>query len=152
MYRAFTALEKLIFRCVRSKFKSGEGELEMFCLDADKLHEKLSACPRFPNVPRIVTQPLPPTPEQTPPPTPPRTRMNTSPSRTLSTPPMLVSSRRMSRSENDLQKFFFQRSLNSIRQNSSQELILLSNENVATMKKVSGFGEEQLKMVHKIPN
>lgn len=109
----------------------------MFCLDADKLHEKLLVCPRFPKVPRIVTLPLPPTPEPTPPPTPPRLRVNTSPSATsLNTPQMLVSSRRMSRSENDLQKFFFQRSLNSLRQNSSQELILLSNENVAAMKKV----------------
>ncbi|XP_065217640.1 uncharacterized protein LOC135843621 isoform X2 [Planococcus citri] len=123
--------------CTSSKFKAGEGELEMFCLDADKLHEKLQACPRFPKVPRIVTLPLPPTPEQTPPPTPPRLRVNTSPSsNSLNTPQMLVSSRRMSRSENDLQKFFFQRSLNSLRQNSSQELILLSNENVAAMKKV----------------
>lgn len=109
----------------------------MFCLDADKLHERLQACPRFLNVPRIITQPLPPTPEQTPPPTPPRLRVNTSPSATsLATPPMLISSRRMSRSENDLQKFFFQRSLNSLRQNSSQELILLSQENVDGLKKV----------------
>ncbi|XKL59409.1 hypothetical protein PGB90_000425 [Kerria lacca] len=123
-----------------NKFKVGEGELEMFCMRADKLHEKLSVCPRFSNIPRIVTQPLPPTPDMTPPPTPPRSRVNTSPSATsLETPPMLLTSRRMSRSENDLQKFFFQRSLNSLRQNSSQELILLSHENVGNIKKTPSF-------------
>lgn len=128
-----------------SKFKAGEGELEVFCTQADKLHEKLSMCPRFsPNVPRIVTQPLPPTPDVSPPPTPPRSRVNTSPStNSLATPPhpTLLASRRMSRSENDLQKFFFGRSMNSLRENnSSQELILLSHENVASMKKVKYEG------------
>lgn len=112
--------------------------MEIFCLQADKLHEKMSSCPRLPNIPRIVTQPLPPTPDTTPP------RSPVSMSRASATPspepvapsPLLLSSRRMSRSENDLQKFFLQRSLNNLRHNSSQELILLSNENLGQIRKV----------------
>lgn len=127
--------------CTSGKFKAGEGELQVFCLKADQLHERLSACPRLSSsasVPRIVTSPLPPTPDSTPPPTPPRNRVNTSPSR-LMLPKSLLNTRRMSRSENDLQKFFLQRSLNNFNNGGSQVtshdlLFLSSTENVAAQK------------------
>lgn len=71
------------------------GELRFFCLQGFDLYEALIQCQRSLSSTRLLTSPLPPIPT-TPPATP--------PSRSL------LMSRRMSRSENDLQRTFLQSS------------------------------------------
>ncbi|XP_050423914.1 uncharacterized protein LOC126835396 [Adelges cooleyi] len=106
-----------------SKFKAGEGDLEMYCTDADKLHMELSTCPR--PLPRIATTPLPPTPRE-------KTRFNDSwENSPATTPPRcLLESRRMSRSEGDLQKFITQQPLLRASGGSQQHLIFLPQNNL----------------------
>ncbi|XP_026677990.1 uncharacterized protein LOC103507287 isoform X3 [Diaphorina citri] len=77
------------------EFPKGMGELRFFCLQGFDLYEALIQCQRSLSSTRLLTSPLPPIPT-TPPATP--------PSRSL------LMSRRMSRSENDLQRTFLQSS------------------------------------------
>jgi len=112
---------------LRSKFKAGEGDLELYCAEADELHKELLSCPR--PLPRIATTPLPPTPRD-------EQRHvsgdgNGSNGRCDSpsaTPPRrLFESRRMSRSEGDLKNFVMQQP--PMRSAGSQQHLLLLPRN-----------------------
>jgi len=103
-----------------SKFKAGDGDLELYCTEADELHNELLSCPR--PLPRIATTPLPPTPKDR------QLRYDhwsavDSPS---TTPPRrLLESRRMSRSEGDLKKFVMQQYAPTLRSAGSQQHLVL---------------------------
>ncbi|XP_050525177.1 uncharacterized protein LOC126896432 [Daktulosphaira vitifoliae] len=114
-----------------SKFKAGEGDLEIFCMEADKLHLDLSSCPR--PLPKIATTPLPPTPRE-------KIRLNESSeySPAVTPPRCLLETRRMSRSEGDLQSFLSQHP--SLRSSSgSQQHLLLLPQNTLKNKSSSHF-------------
>lgn len=107
-----------------SKFKAGEGDLELYCTEADKLYMELSSCPR--PLPRIATTPLPPTPKE-------KHKFsgnNWSDSPSMTPPRCLLESRRMSRSESDLQKFVLQQPPLLRAAGSQQHLILLPQNNL----------------------
>lgn len=107
---------------LRSKFKAGEGDLDLYCAEADKLHLELSSCPR--PLPRIATTPLPPTPKE-------KQKFNNWTDSPAMTPPRcLLESRRMSRSEGDLQKFVMQQPPLLRTAGSQQHLILLPQNNL----------------------
>lgn len=103
-----------------SKFKAGDGDLELYCAEADELHNELLSCPR--PLPRIATTPLPPTPKDR------QTRYDhwTAADSPSTTPPRrLLESRRMSRSEGDLKKFVMQHSAPTLRSAGSQQHLVL---------------------------
>ncbi|XP_022163570.1 uncharacterized protein LOC111029046 [Myzus persicae] len=119
-----------------SKFKAGDGDLELYCTEADELHNELLSCPR--PLPRIATTPLPPTPRDCR-----QTRYDhwsavDSPS---TTPPRrLLESRRMSRSEGDLKKFVMQQSAPTLRSAGSQQhLVLMPQSNGLRQKSSSHY-------------
>lgn len=113
--------------CTYSKFKAGDGDLELFCTEADELHKTLLSCPR--PLPRIATTPLPPTPKEK------QKSSNWSDSPSMTPPRCLLESRRMSRSEGDLKKFVLQQPPLLRSAGSQQHLILLPQNNL--MQKVS---------------
>lgn len=100
----------------RSKFKAGDGDLELYCTEADELHKELMSCPR--PLPRIATTPLPPTPKD-------KQTKYWSDSPPMTPPRCLLESRRMSRSEGDLKKFVLQQPPLLRSAGSQQHLILL---------------------------
>lgn len=111
--------------CIYSKFKAGDGDLELFCTEADELHKALLSCPR--PLPRIATTPLPPTPKEKQKPN----NNNWSDSPSMTPPRCLLESRRMSRSEGDLKKFVLQQPPLLRSAGSQQHLILLPQNNLA---------------------
>lgn len=116
--------------CSYSKFKAGEGDLELYCTEADELHKELLSCPR--PLPRIATTPLPPTPIED---SVSCNRNNNnnnfnSPDSPSMTPPRrLFESRRMSRSEGDLKKFVLQQPQTLMRSSGSQQHLILLPQN-----------------------
>jgi len=119
-----------VYHCL-SKFKAGDGDLELYCTEADKLHNELLSCPR--PLPRIATTPLPPTPRDCG-----QTRYDhwsTSDSPSTTPPRRLLESRRMSRSEGDLKKFVMQQSAPTLRSAGSQQhLVFMPRSNGLAQK------------------
>lgn len=113
----------------RSKFKAGDGDLDLYCTEADQLHKELLSCPR--PLPRIATTPLPPTPKEKQQ-SMMRTNNNWTDSPSMTPPRCLLESRRMSRSEGDLKKFVQQQQPHLLRSaGSQQQLIILPQNDLA---------------------
>lgn len=109
-----------------SKFRAGEGDLELFCTQADELHKEMLSCPR--PLPRIATTPLPPTPKEK------HTFNDWSDSPSMTPPRCLLESRRMSRSEGDLKKFVMQQQSPLLRSAGSQQHLILLPQNDLAQK------------------
>lgn len=112
--------------CCYSKFRAGDGDLELFCCQADELHKEMLSCPR--PLPRIATTPLPPTPKDK------QTSNNWSDSPSMTPPRCLLESRRMSRSEGDLKKFVMQQQPPLLRSSGSQQHLILLPQNDLAQK------------------
>ncbi|VVC31816.1 Hypothetical protein CINCED_3A019078 [Cinara cedri] len=119
-------LHKVCTIRTNSKFKAGDGDLELYCTEADELHKEMMSCPR--PLPRIATTPLPPTPKEV------QTynnNSNWSESPSLTPPRCLLESRRMSRSEGDLKKFVLQQAPLLRSAGSQQHLLIFPQNNLA---------------------
>lgn len=123
-----------------SKFKAGDGDLELYCTEADELHKELMSCPR--PLPRIATTPLPPTPID-------KQTKYWSDSPSMTPPRCLLESRRMSRSEGDLKKFVLQQPP-LLRSAGSQQHLILLPQNELSQKVKYIFFKLTLYIIHTI--
>ncbi|XP_025411821.1 uncharacterized protein LOC112684482 isoform X2 [Sipha flava] len=124
-------LHKVCTIRTNSKFRAGDGDLELFCCQADELHKEMLSCPR--PLPRIATTPLPPTPKD-------KQMLNDwSDSPSMTPPRCLFESRRMSRSEGDLKKFVMQQQQPLLRSAGSQQHLILLPQNNLTQKSSSHY-------------
>nr|XP_018898793.1 PREDICTED: uncharacterized protein LOC109031630 isoform X1 [Bemisia tabaci] len=125
-----------------SSFNSGIGNLKLFCPNASELHESLSSCQRNRIQRRLMHTPLPAPPSPPPSvyhshshshsPTPSFTYFTT-PLPASPPPASLLATRRMSRSEGDLQLFLLQHTL------PRQALLRISQDDLATSKSTNNL-------------